>query len=288
MELSPMVALATSFLFGILHGILPDEHTWPITFSYAIGAGSGRRGLKAGLLFSAAFTVQRALLSEAAKLALAPILLSRNFQAVVYFAVGAAMTLAGLAVSRRWRYPHFHLFAPHRAGGHAGHAVDPLTKRIDAASATEPSAPPLAWTLVHGFIAGFSFGGFSLYVNTIAAPAMPTPWMGFLPGLLFGAGSTAMLALIGALFGAALRWTRTLTESAARRIGSLTGRRTLFFGGLLFTVFGVVSALGWERFMPVDMSYALIALFMLVIAVPALVFSWREVVRMEERTRGSS
>lgn len=284
--LSPTVALATSFLFGVLHGILPDEHTWPITFSYAIGAGSGRGGLKAGLLFSAAFTVQRALLSEAAKLALAPFLFSRDVQAVVYFAVGAAMTLAGLVVWRRQHYPHFHLFGPHRADGHQVQPAGPLAKRIDATLATEPGAPPLGWTLVHGFIAGFGFGGFSLYVNTIAAPAMPRPWMGFLPGLLFGAGSTAMLAVIGALFGAALHWTRTLTESEARRIGSLTGGRTLFFGGLLFGLFGVVSALGWERFVPVDVGYALIALFMLAIAAPALVFSWKEVVRADRKARG--
>jgi hypothetical protein len=33
----PLEALIYSFLFGLLHGILPDEHTWPITFSYAIG-----------------------------------------------------------------------------------------------------------------------------------------------------------------------------------------------------------------------------------------------------------
>lgn len=288
MGLSPLVAITTSFFFGVLHGILPDEHTWPITFSYAIGAGSGRKGLKAGLLFSTAFTVQRALLSEAAKLALAPFLLSHDVQAGVYFAAGAAMTLAGLVVWRRRRYPHFHLFGPHRAAQHDGPPIGPLTERIDAALGAEPSAPPVGWALIHGFIAGFGFGGFSLYVNTIAAPAMPSPWMGFLPGLLFGAGSTAMLAIIGALFGAALHWTRTLTESEARRIGSLTGGRTLFFGGLLFGVFGVVSALGWERFVPVDVGYALIALFMVGIAVPALVFSWREVVRLEKKTRGSS
>src|SRR5204863_7466007 len=32
--------LLTAFLLGLVHGITPDEHTWPITFSYAIGAYS--------------------------------------------------------------------------------------------------------------------------------------------------------------------------------------------------------------------------------------------------------
>jgi hypothetical protein len=41
--------LLSAFLLGILHGVTPDEHTWPITLSYAIGAGTGRRGMQAGL-----------------------------------------------------------------------------------------------------------------------------------------------------------------------------------------------------------------------------------------------
>jgi len=35
----------------MVHGITPDEHTWPITFNYAIGSYSIRGGLKAGLCF---------------------------------------------------------------------------------------------------------------------------------------------------------------------------------------------------------------------------------------------
>ncbi len=34
-----MVVL-TAFLLGVVHGVTPDEHTWPITFSYAIGSFS--------------------------------------------------------------------------------------------------------------------------------------------------------------------------------------------------------------------------------------------------------
>jgi hypothetical protein len=48
------VDLLTAFMLGIVHGITPDEHTWPITFSYAVGGYSTWRGLRAGLIFSAA------------------------------------------------------------------------------------------------------------------------------------------------------------------------------------------------------------------------------------------
>ncbi len=137
-------------------------------------------------------------------------------------------------------------------------------------------APPVRWTVIHGFIAGFGFGGFSLFINTVAAPAMPNPWLGFVPGLLFGLGTMLMLAGIGGLFGAFLRWTRSLTPEEIKRIGAQTGGRTLFFGGLLFSLAGIATLLGLQRYLPVDAGYVLMGLFMLFVAVPAFVHSWRE------------
>jgi hypothetical protein len=275
--MAPLIALVYSFFFGLLHGILPDEHTWPITFSYAIGGASGKEGLKAGFYFSAAFTLQRTLLSEAAYLALAPFLLRPTINGIVYLVVGVAMSVAGAIVLRQNRYVHIHLL---------GHCHDEATdmecsKRLlgrEHTESTEPAtAPPVRWTLIHGFIAGFGFGGFSLFINTVAAPNMGSPWLGFLPGLLFGVGTMIMLLMIGFVFGVSLRWTHRLTEEEIRRIGSQTGGRTLFFGGLLFGVFGVVTLLGLDRNLRLDAGYVLIGLFMVIVAVPAFIFSWREV-----------
>jgi len=269
----PLEALLYSFLFGLLHGILPDEHTWPITFSYAIGGASGREGMKAGLYFSAAFTVQRMLVSELAYLALGPFFLSPDINGIVYVVVGFVMSLAGVIVLRRNRYPHLHL-------GVHWHEMA-LIDQDAAASRSGPQgtvvAPPLRWTVVHGFIAGFGFGGFSLFVNTVAAPAMPGPWLGFLPGLLFGVGTMITLVIIGGLFGAFLRWTRSLTAEEIKRIGAQTGGRTLFFGGLLFGAAGIGILLGLEKYLPVDTGYLLMGLFMIVVAIPAFVHSWKEV-----------
>jgi hypothetical protein len=111
--MAPLAALTYSFILGLLHGILPDEHTWPITFSYAIGGASGKEGIKAALYFSGAFTVQRMLLSELACLALAPFLLEATINGIVYIVVGVAMSGAGWVVLRRNRVPHFHLFGFH-------------------------------------------------------------------------------------------------------------------------------------------------------------------------------
>jgi hypothetical protein len=275
--MTPFMAVIYSFLFGMLHGILPDEHTWPITFSYAIGGASGKEGLKAGLFFSAAFTVQRMLLSEVAYLALAPFLLSPTINGIVYIVVGLAMSAAGAVVVRRNRVPHIHLVGHHHDANHEPESGGQILTWTHDAPAETAAAPPVRWTIVHGFIAGFGFGGFSLFVNTVAAPAMGSPWVGFLPGLVFGLGTMIVLVLVGALFGASLRWTHALSEQEIRRIGSQTGGRTLFFGGLLFAVAGIVTILGLTSHLPVDAGYLLIGLFMIVVAVPAFVYSLHEV-----------
>ncbi len=101
----PLEALTYSFLFGLLHGILPDEHTWPITFSYAIGGASGKEGMKAGLYFSSAFVVQRMLVSELSYLALAPYFLRPMVNGIVYVVVGFTMAVAGAIILRKNRYP---------------------------------------------------------------------------------------------------------------------------------------------------------------------------------------
>jgi hypothetical protein len=275
--MSPILALVYSFLFGLLHGILPDEHTWPITFSYAIGGASGKEGLKAGLFFSAAFTLQRTLLSELSYLALAPFLLNPAINAYIYMVVGLVMFIAGWILLRRNQYIHLHILGHHLEEGVAAKSGAKKKDPEHSQEAKVPGAPPVQWTLVHGFVAGFGLGGFSLFVNTVAAPSMPAAWAGFFPGLLFGLGTMIMLVIVGSLFGASLRWTHRLTEDEIKRIGSTTGGRTLFFGGLLFTVFGIAVLFGLDQYLPIDAGYALIVAFMIAVAVPAFVYSWREV-----------
>lgn len=277
--MTPELAVIYSFLFGLLHGILPDEHTWPITFSYAIGGANGKEGIKAGLYFSAAFTVQRALLSEVAYLALAPFLLSPTINGIVYTIVGIAMSVAGAIVLRKNLYIHFHLFGHHHNNVRdMEDSRDILSKHhYESEVLKSVTPPPVKWTIIHGFIAGFGFGGFSLFVNTIAAPAMSSAWLGFLPGLFFGIGTMIVLVIVGYVFGASMRWTKLFTEQEIRRIGAQTGGRTLFFGGMLFMIFGIVTLLGLDRNLPIDEGYFLIGLFMIIVAIPAFIYTLKEV-----------
>lgn len=273
--MTPAVLLLYSFLYGMLHGLLPDEHTWPITFSYALGGASGRQGLRAGFFFSLAFTIQRAMASQIAYFALAPFLMHEEINSYVYLAVGLAMSAAGgillyrTSLARLKRRVHQH-----------GRINQLAEEQIEAAiEHPERKAVPVKWTLVHGFLAGYGFEGFMIFINVTAAPRMPSPWLGFLPGLLFGLGTMLVLLVLGTFFGTMLRWVRSLTEEEIARIGMDTAARTLFYGGLLFMLFGGLMLRGWTKHLPVnvDEGYILIGLFMLVIAVPAFIYSWRQV-----------
>jgi len=225
-HVSITVDLLTAFLLGVVHGVTPDEHTWPITFSYAIGGYSTARGLRAGLLFSAALAIQAGLASELAYLGLTQWLTFESFDNVVYVAVGLVMAAAGLFAIGRGVLPHLHL---------------PGLPRVQMGAQQHPPQPrELKWWMpaVHGFIAGWGIDAFSMIIYTTLAPAMPSAATGWLPGLIFGLGTLCVQAAAGAAFGAwAMR--RGLPQEAIRNIALTTAARTLTWGGLAFVLFGL-------------------------------------------------
>lgn len=217
--LGPGIALVTAFFLGLIHGITPDEHTWPITFSYSVGAYSTRGGMRTGLLFSLAFTLQRAIASELAYFAVTWLIVSARWNFVLYIVVGALMLLSGWYVLRRHRLLHlFH-----------SHSLD---------DSEEPRALPGYMPLVHGFVAGWGTGAFALIVYTVLAPSMPSAAIGFLPGLLFGLGTMAMQILFGAAVGTWMA-RRRLADAARAWVARTVAGRTLFWGGIAFIVLGI-------------------------------------------------
>ena len=109
MGMTVAAILATAFLLGMVHGITPDEHTWPITFSYSVGSYSWKGGMRAGLLFSLAFTVQRSIASELAYLFVKPVMAFIGadwFNYSVYVIVGTVMAGSGIYILRRGKIWH--------------------------------------------------------------------------------------------------------------------------------------------------------------------------------------
>ncbi len=269
--------LATAFLLGMVHGITPDEHTWPITFSYAVGGYSSRAGMRNALVFSLAFTAQRALASELAYLALARYLtLGSRSDYVIYVVVGVAMLWAARYI-RGGRLPwHFDVHLHERSKRSQGAEAETLGSGLTAAAGDARSpvpmgrgvvhlhahggvalAPPPQWSkdpctdchepdlvdprpwmpALHGFIAGWGLGAFAVIVYTVLAPEMPSAAFGWVPGALFGLGTTVVQVMVGALVGWLVR-RRGAAPEVTRRIGLVVAMRTLGFGGAAFVAGG--------------------------------------------------
>jgi sulfite exporter TauE/SafE len=269
--------LLKAFLLGLLHGVTPDEHTWPIVFSYAIGGYSTWRGLRAGLVFSLAFAVQQAFASQLAYFGLAHWFSSESLHDWIDLAVGVVMIAAGLFVMGRGSLPHLHLPGmqrpmigpPGRPGGR-----------------TEPRELNPWMPAVHGFIAGWGIDAFAVLVYTTLAPAMPSAALGWAPGFAYGFGTLCVQAVAGAAFGL---WAarRGLPPEAIRSIALTTAGRTLLWGGVAFTLFGLFAlsfheaadiAIPVPVLRSVDLSFLLVVFTVLGVGVTSFVTTtqaWR-------------
>src|SRR5436189_3280122 len=160
--------LGASLALGMLHGVIPDEHTWPITFSYSVGSATGRGGMLSGAYFAAAFTVQRAIIAQLVYFALVTFLaFNEALNGPVYVAVGLAMSLAGYLILRD-KLPHWHPLMWISTRDRERHL------KKDPAGSTQSQAGlqrtvPVHWCLIHGFISGFGVdtGLFTTFVYLV-------------------------------------------------------------------------------------------------------------------------
>ena len=276
--------LLQSFGYGLLHGILPDEHTWPITFSYAIGNASSKKGLKSGLYL---FTrLHRSAVDRIGNLLPASFLLVHEGldQLLCQHGCRGGHALGG-QIQKKGRYLHFHLLGHHHEPSEGVERSPALfgpqhkSETLAASPSGDPEPFPARWAMIHGFVAGFGVGPFAMFVYTVAAPQMGSPWLGFLPGFLFGLGTTAMLMILGGLFGASLKTTRKFDDHEIAAIGLRTGSLTLLGGGVVFVVGGLLQE-GlhlYER--EIDLEKWMIGIIMAGVAIPVLVYSIWKVLR---------
>ncbi|MHB1865655.1 MAG: hypothetical protein ACYCPS_05900 [Candidatus Saccharimonadales bacterium] len=223
--------MVMALLLGMIHGITPDEHTWPITFSYAIGSYSTRKGLRSGIIFSLAFTLQRAIASELAYLGLTRLYTFNTLNNYIYIFVGVLMSVAGLVIMRRKTI--FHIELPFMKAHHVSEK--------DKQGSEEWLKDPKPWMpAVHGFVAGWGFGAFAIIIYTVLAPAVHSAALAWVPGAIFGLGTMIMQALAGAAFGY-IAVKRGLPQTAIRKVALKTAGNTLTWGGIVFIIAGVIS-----------------------------------------------
>ena len=232
--MSIFLLLLYSLFLGIVHGITPDEHTWPITFSYAIGTFSVKKGFFVGFLFSLAFAIQRAIASELVYLAIFSFNLFTIFNYQLYIIIGVIMFLAGAYVLKLHRIFHIEFLPSSWMGKKHHHDISSDNEDVGTIK------PYMA--LIHGFVAGWGFGAFALILYTVIVPKMPNLYVAFLPGLLFGIGTMIVQVLFGGLFG---KWIRKakVPESEGIKLASRTAGMSLIGGGFVFILGGLLGIL---------------------------------------------
>ena len=286
--------LVGCFALGMLHGTIPDEHTWPITFAYSIGTTTGRGGIRSGAWFSLAFTLQRALMSMIVYLALAAAIglwgfnLATQDAAVngpVYIAVGIAMAVAGYLILSD-RIPHFHPLMRVSENDLARH-------RTPGGRAARPDGGvPTHWCVIHGFISGFGTdsGILSTWIYLLTLPFLVSHglWeVGWLPGALFGLGTFLVLMFVGFFFGETLQIAKRVGPNRIAQFGRLVGARTLLLGGIAFIVFGPIYWTGWYNSnVAFDAGSFIVILILIGMAVPTMVYTWREVQKLPRHFPG--
>ncbi len=266
--------LIGSLGLGMLHGVVPDEHTWPITFSYSVGSATGRGGLRSGAYFASAFTLQRAIMSQLVYLAVGSYLAFNNaLNGPVYVVVGIAMALAGYLMLYN-KLPHWHPLMWISRQDKERHESEVRTGA--------KSTVPLHWAMIHGFIAGFGVdtGLFTTFIYLVAVPSMPSALLGFAPGAAFGLGTLVALLLIGTVFGGVLQVAKRWGAERVQLFGTRVGARSLLFGGLIFIGAGFLFNSGIVDVLPFDFGNLIVALFMVAIIVPVMVWTWREVSKL--------
>lgn len=264
--------LAVAFGLGLLHGIIPDEHTWPITFSYSVGSATSRGGLNSGIYFALAFTVQRAVMAELVYLAIGKwFVTNEGLNSYVYVAVGVAMSVAGYLMLKG-KIPDWHPL-----NKISNIDLERHTTHKGAHPSGETHTVPIHWCLIHGFIAGFGVdsGLFSTFIYLVAVPqlAVATAW---LAGAAFGLGTLVILMLIGLVFGGILQIAKRFGTERLREFGIRVGARSLLWGGIVFIISGLAFYFGLQNLVPADFGNIIVLIFMFVVIVPVMLYTWNE------------
>lgn len=229
------VILLIALILGMLHGLTPDEHTWPITFSYSVGSYSSKGGMRAGFMFSSGFTIQRTILAALGFAGLATIYETYNLDGYVYVLVGIGMLLAGYYLLKG---TDVHVPLDRLLGGREHHTTK--AERVPMHESSDPIKPvPLRLATVHGFIAGWGVGAYASIIVFILAPQMPNIFYAALVGTSFGIGTMIMQIIIGSVFANIMRIKRLSIEQI-KYVGRSAAARTLYLGGLAFSVIGAL------------------------------------------------
>jgi len=198
------------FIIGIVHGLKPDEHTWPITVSYGIMQRNVRGAMASTGVFAGALTLVWTSLSALTGQVLS-FFQNYNLDPIVDVIVG--LTMIGVA------------------------AIFLIKDRDKVADKDDNPDYKLIW--IHGLAAAFGGDFIVVLLLTVALSTLISVNLTFLIGLLFGIGSwIAQSAVVLLIYKGLVNATKANFGVLAR-----AGRLSLLFLGIFMIGLGILSSL---------------------------------------------
>ena len=200
------------FIIGFIHGIKPDEHTWPITIPYALVQKDLKRAVLASFVFTGALTLIWTILSFMVSQILS--LLTNPEMLTPYATVAAGTTMIAVAS----------LFII-------------KTKKNGNKIGTDHSVPDYRYIWIHGLAASFGGDFFVVLVlsSVLLGSVIPVS-LGFLIGFLFGIGSMIAQSIFVI---AAYKGFNLLIKNA--NLIARSGILSLLFLGIFLVSLGIIN-----------------------------------------------
>jgi len=211
------------FAIGIIHGLKPDEHTWPITISYAMMQKDLNGVIKSTVTFALALTTVWTIISAIVKPILSLGIGSNPLEDPIVDGI-VGLTMIGVAL--------FYIFESKKNANKISSGIN------DKIKTSEKSAPDYKLIWIHGTAAAFGGDFFIILIIALSVIAIIPTFPTFLVGLLFGLGSlSAQLVVVILTYKGlmkAIKSTDILVDA---------GRLSLLFLGVFMIGLGIFSFL---------------------------------------------
>ncbi len=177
-----MDILIPIFILGLVHGLTPCEHTWPIISAYAISQRKWHKGFLAAIAFVLPAILPWTLIACICGY-LGSVIWKPNYEIYIHLILGSIMIILGLNILNLLKIPYLHLNHYHK----------------------KTSKLSLKQLSIYGFILGFGPCAPVLIMYAMSAK-FHTIFLGTFSGIFFGIGTMISLSIIGVILGGSLEF----------------------------------------------------------------------------------
>ena len=202
-------SLVSVFILGLVHGLTPCEHTWPIIFSFVISQRKWQRGVLAAVFFISPATLVWGAIAGVSGF-LGSIIWKESYEICVHLGLGGLMIVFGLYILSFLKLPHLHL---------GGRCLDNDSRKLS-----------LRQLPLYGLVLGFGPCVPVLMTYAVAAE-LHNVLLGIFAGLSFGLGTMIALSGISAILSKSLELAEgKLKKDLSKICAKISGLILIIFG----------------------------------------------------------